>query len=42
MQAPFAKGTFKRIDAALKDDEARTDFVRAAVEELLKKREKHR
>lgn len=40
MQARFAEGTFERIDAVLKEDEDRTDFVRAAVERELKKRER--
>ena len=39
MQARFAKGTFKRIKAVLKEREERTDFVREAVERELKRRE---
>lgn len=38
MQARFAEGTFARIAAVLKDDEDRTDFVREAVENELKRR----
>jgi len=38
MQARFAKGTFERIAAVLKDREERTDFVREAVERELKRR----
>ena len=38
-QARFAKGTFKRIEAVLKEREERTDFVRGAVERELKRRE---
>jgi hypothetical protein len=37
--ARFAKGTFKRIKAVLKDREERTDFVREAVDRELKRRE---
>jgi hypothetical protein len=40
MQARFAEGTFDRIARALADGEDRTDFVRAAVEAELKRREK--
>jgi hypothetical protein len=40
MQARFSAGTFKRIKAVLTDDEDRTDFVRAAVERELKRRER--
>ena len=40
MQARFAAGTFKRIADVLKPDEDRTDFVRAAVEAELRRREK--
>ncbi len=40
MQARFAEGTFDRIDSALKEGETRTDFVREAVEQLLKRRER--
>lgn len=42
MVARFAAGTFERIDALLGEDEDRTDFVRAAVERELKRRERHR
>jgi hypothetical protein len=42
MQARFPKGTFKRIEAVLRDDEDRTDLVREAVERELKRREKPR
>jgi hypothetical protein len=40
MQARFPAGTFKRIKAALREDEDRTDFVREAVERELKRRER--
>lgn len=40
MQARFAEGTFARIAAVLKDGEDRTDFVREAVEQELKRRER--
>ena len=40
MQARFPEGTFERIEAVLDDGEDRTDFVREAVEQLLKKRER--
>lgn len=40
MQARFPEGTFERIQAALEDGEDRTDFVRAAVERELKRRER--
>lgn len=40
MTARFPKGTFKRIDAALSEEEYRTDFVWAAVERELKRRER--
>jgi hypothetical protein len=39
MQARFLGGTFARIAAVLSDGEDRTDFVRAAVERELKRRE---
>lgn len=42
MQARFPPGTFERIEAVLTEDEDRTDFVRAAVERELKRRERHR
>lgn len=32
------EGTPERIDALLKPDEARTDFIREAIEALIKKR----
>jgi hypothetical protein len=41
MQARFPEGTFDRIQAVLKDDEDRTDFVREAVERELRRRERH-
>lgn len=41
MQARFPEGTFRRIEAVLKDGEDRTSFVRAAVERELKRRERH-
>jgi hypothetical protein len=41
MVARFAAGTFARIAAALTATEDRTDFVRAAVERELARREKH-
>jgi hypothetical protein len=40
MQARFEEGTFERIEAVLQDGEDRTDFVRAAVERELKRRER--
>jgi hypothetical protein len=40
MQARFPNGTFLRISAVLQQGEDRTDFVRAAVERELKRREK--
>lgn len=40
MQARFAEGTFARITATLEKNERRTDFVRAAVEAELARREK--
>lgn len=40
MQARFPEGTFERIEVALKEDEDRTDFVRAAVERELRRRER--
>ena len=39
MQARFPEGTFDRIEKVLAEGEDRTDFVRAAVERELKKRE---
>jgi hypothetical protein len=38
MVARFPKGTFERIQAASKQYESRTDFVREAVERELKRR----
>lgn len=40
MQARFPHGTFARIEAVLGEGEDRTDFVRAAVERELKRRER--
>ena len=40
MQARFAEGTFSRIAAALAEGEDRTDFVRAAVEREIDRRER--
>jgi hypothetical protein len=42
MQARFPAGTFKRIEAVLRADEDRTDFVREAVERELHRREAKR
>lgn len=42
MQARFPEGTFDRIQRVLGDDEDRTDFVRAAVERELRRRERAR
>jgi len=39
MQSRFAEGTFARIEEVLKKGEDRTEFVRAAVERELKRRE---
>jgi len=39
MQARFKAGTFARIERVLAETEDRTDFVREAVEVLLKRRE---
>jgi hypothetical protein len=39
MQARFAAGTFARIAAVLRKGEDRTDFIRAAVDQELKRRE---
>jgi hypothetical protein len=39
MQARFPGGTFARIQAVLRDEEDRTDFVREAVERELKRRQ---
>lgn len=38
--AGFPKGTLKRIDAVLEDDEYRTDLIWKAVERELKRRER--
>lgn len=40
MQARFQDGTFERIEAVLDEGEDRTDFVRAAVDRELKRRER--
>jgi hypothetical protein len=40
MQARFPEGTFRRIAAMLEEKEDRTDFVRAAVERELERRER--
>jgi hypothetical protein len=42
MQARFKAGTFARIQRVLEEHEDRTDFVRLAVEALLKRREAKR
>jgi hypothetical protein len=42
MQARFPEGTFERIGAVLIGKEDRTDFVRAAVERELRRRERAR
>jgi hypothetical protein len=42
MGARFERGTFKRIDRERDPDETRTDFVRAAVERELQRREAER
>jgi hypothetical protein len=42
MVARFAAGTFARIEAVLAETEDRTDFVRAAVERELARREKRK
>jgi hypothetical protein len=39
MLARFPEGTFERIEAVLAEREDRTDFVRAAVERELERRE---
>jgi hypothetical protein len=41
MQARFPAGTFNRIAAVLGEDEDRTDFVRAAVEREIARRQTH-
>lgn len=40
MVARFPAGTFARINAVLREDEDRTDFVREAVERELQRRER--
>jgi hypothetical protein len=40
--ARFPEGTLDRIEAVLKDGEARSDFIRTAVESELKRRERKR
>jgi len=40
MQARFPEGTFARIEAALREGEDRTDFVRIAVVRELRRRER--
>jgi uncharacterized protein (UPF0210 family) len=40
MMARFLEGTFARIDAVLAPTEDRADFVRAAVERELQRRER--
>jgi hypothetical protein len=42
MVARFAAGRFARIEAVLAETEDRTDFVRAAVERELARREKRK
>ena len=42
MQARFPEGTFERIAVVLKETEDRTEFVRIAVENELKRRERSR
>jgi hypothetical protein len=42
MQARFREGTFARIKAALDKGEAKTDFLRAAVDRELARREAER
>jgi hypothetical protein len=41
MPGRFPDGTFVRIDAVLIDGETRADFIRAAVERELKRRERN-
>lgn len=38
--ARFAEGTLARIDAVLSDREKRSDFIRTAVEQELRRRER--
>jgi hypothetical protein len=40
MQARFRKGTFGRIEAVMRPDEDRTEFVREAVDREIERREK--
>ncbi|KKW92242.1 hypothetical protein YP76_09910 [Sphingobium chungbukense] len=40
MHARFRAGTFNRINAVLREDEDRTDFVREAVEREIERRTK--
>ena len=40
MTARFPEGTFERIEVVLEEGEDRTDFVRAAVEREIKRRER--
>lgn len=40
--APLPKGTLARIDAVREEEESKTDFLRAAVEAELVKRERGR
>lgn len=40
MQARFPAGTFEKINATLAPGEDRTDFVRAAVDREIKRRER--
>jgi hypothetical protein len=39
MGAPFPQGTFARMHKVMREDEDKTDFVRAAVEHELERRE---
>jgi hypothetical protein len=40
MPARFPEGTIARIDSVLETDETRTDFLRAAVDREIKRRER--
>lgn len=42
MDAKLASGTFARMDAVLREGEARTDLIREAVEEVLARREREK
>ena len=42
MQARFARGTFARIEAVLRQNELRTEFVREAVDREIVRREKEK